>query len=91
MAAEKIHGGECINRNPRPPPPKWRKESTMPLIQISLIQGRTSEKKELLIKKVTEATAEALEISRDKVHIVLYEIPKENIAHGGVPLTKADF
>lgn len=60
----------------------------MPVVQISMIQGRTPEKKELLIKKVTDATAEALEISKDKVHIILYEIPKENIAHGGVPLSK---
>ncbi|MBP1700891.1 MAG: hypothetical protein H6Q41_6079 [Deltaproteobacteria bacterium] len=33
----------------------------MPIVQISLIAGRTPEKKELLIKKVTEAIAETLE------------------------------
>ena len=40
------------------------------------------------MKKVTDAIAESLEIPKERVHIVLYEVPKENIAHGGVPLTK---
>ena len=65
-----------------------RKESTMPTVQISLLPGRTPEKKEQLIKKVTDAIAESLEIPKERVHILLYELPKENIAHGGVPLSK---
>jgi 4-oxalocrotonate tautomerase len=60
----------------------------MPTVQISLLPGRTPEKKEHLIKKVTDAVSEALEIPKDRVHIILYEIPGENIAHGGVPLSK---
>lgn len=51
----------------------------MPFIQISLIAGRTPEKKELLIKKVTEAVSTALEIPNERVHIFLYEVPKGNI------------
>lgn len=60
----------------------------MPIVQISMIQGRTPEMKERLIQKVTDAIAEALQITVDKVHIVLYDVPKENIGHGGIPLTK---
>jgi len=62
----------------------------MPTVQISLFPGRTPEKKEQLIKKVTDAIAESLEIPKERVHILLYELPKENIAHGGVPLSKID-
>jgi 4-oxalocrotonate tautomerase len=62
----------------------------MPFVQISLIQGRTPEKKEALIKKVTEAIVETLQISKDQVHIVLNELPKENIGDGGIPLSKRD-
>ena len=62
----------------------------MPTVQISLLPGRSPEKKEQLIKKVTDAIVEALQIPKDRVHILLYEIPKENIAHGGVPLSKMD-
>lgn len=62
----------------------------MPVVQISLIQGRTPEKKEELMKKVTEAIADALQIPKDRVRIVLNEVPKENIGYGGVPLSKMD-
>jgi 4-oxalocrotonate tautomerase len=70
--------------------PIERKEKPMPTVQISLFPGRTPEKKEQLIKKVTDAIAESLEIPKERVHILLYELPKENIAHGGVPLSKID-
>jgi phenylpyruvate tautomerase PptA (4-oxalocrotonate tautomerase family) len=49
----------------------------MPIVQISLVLGRTPEKKEALIKNTT-----------DRVHIVLNEVPKENIGRGGIPLSK---
>jgi len=62
----------------------------MPIVQISMIAGRTPEKKERLIKKVTEAIVEALQIPADKVRIILNEVPKENIGVGGVPLSKID-
>ena len=62
----------------------------MPIVQISLVQGRTPEKKEQLIKKVTEAIVEVLQIPEERVHIVLNDVPKENIGRGGVPLSKLD-
>ena len=70
--------------------PHYRKELSMPIVHISMIAGRTTEKKEKLIKKVTDAIVEALEIPADRVHIILHDIPKENIGHGGIPLSKAD-
>ena len=60
----------------------------MPIVQISLLPGRTPEKKEELIKNVTNAIADTLQIPKDRVHIVLHEVPKENIGDGGVPLSK---
>jgi 4-oxalocrotonate tautomerase len=62
----------------------------MPIVQISMIQGRTPEKKEQLIKKVTEAIIEVLKIPADRIHVILCEFPKENLGHGGVPLSKID-
>jgi 4-oxalocrotonate tautomerase len=62
----------------------------MPIVQISMIQGRTPEKKEQLIKKVTEAIVEVLKIPADRVRIILSEFPKENLGNGGVPLSKID-
>jgi len=70
--------------------PQYRKESSMPIVQISLLPGRTPEKKEELIKNVTDAIADTLQIPKDRVHIVLSEVPKENLGHGGIPLSKLD-
>ena len=69
-------------------PLKGRKK--MPIVQISMIAGRTPEKKEQLIKKVTDAIVEVLQIPADRVRIVLNEVSKENLGYGGVPLSKLD-
>jgi 4-oxalocrotonate tautomerase len=60
----------------------------MPVVNIVMAQGRPSEKKEELIKSVTEAIATTLGISKESVDIVLQEVPRENFGHGGIPLTK---
>jgi 4-oxalocrotonate tautomerase len=62
----------------------------MPIVQISMIQGRTPEKKAELIKKVTDAIVETLQIPKDRVRIVLNEVPEENLGDGGIPLSKID-
>ena len=60
----------------------------MPIVQIDLLPGRTPEKKEELIRKVTDAITQTLQIPDERVHIILHETPKENIGQGGIPLTK---
>jgi 4-oxalocrotonate tautomerase len=62
----------------------------MPIVQISMAQGRTQDKKEELIKKVTDAIVETLQVPKDRVRIVLYELPKGNIAFSGIPISKMD-
>ena len=62
----------------------------MPTVHINMLSGRTAEKKEELMAKVTDAIADALQIPKDRVHILLHELPKENIANAGVPLSKAN-
>ena len=60
----------------------------MPVVSITLIGGRPPEKKEDLIKKVTDAIVDALGVPKESVHIALYEVPKENIGEAGVSLAK---
>ncbi len=62
----------------------------MPIVQISMIAGRTPEKKEQLIKKVTDAIVDTLQVPADRVRIIIHDIPKENIGDGGIPLSKMD-
>lgn len=62
----------------------------MPMVQISLAPGRTWEMKEERIKNVTNAIGDTLRISKERVPMVLNQVPKENIGRGGVPLAKLD-
>lgn len=62
----------------------------MPIVQISMVQGRIPKMKEELIKKVTDAIVDTLQVPADRVRIILNEVPKENIGYGGVPLSKVD-
>lgn len=61
----------------------------MPTVQITMLQGRTPEMKEELMKKVTDAVVDSLKVPKDAVQILLHEVPKENIGHGGIPLSKS--
>ena len=60
----------------------------MPIVQTHLIEGRTPEKKEELIKKVTDVIVETLQVPKDRVRIVILEGPRENLGYGAIPLSK---
>ncbi|CAM3456621.1 2-hydroxymuconate tautomerase [Hydrogenibacillus schlegelii] len=60
----------------------------MPLIQITLLEGRTEAQKAALIKAVTKAVVEAIGAPPESVRIALYELPRTHWAVGGV--TKAE-
>jgi 4-oxalocrotonate tautomerase len=61
----------------------------MPIVHISLIEGRPKEVKEALMEKVVEAITGTLQIPKETVSIVLHETKKENVTSAGVPLSKA--
>lgn len=57
----------------------------MPIINVSLIAGRSPEKRAALIEGLTAAAELALEVPRDSIRVLLHEIPGEHFAVGGVP------
>lgn len=59
----------------------------MPVITVG-ISPQSSETKERLIAKLTEAAAEATGIAAQKFIVFIDESPRENIGVGGVPLNK---
>lgn len=61
----------------------------MPLIHISMIEGRTPEMKHRLIDEVAHACARALEISVDRVHVAIHEMSTDDYGVGGVATTIA--
>lgn len=56
----------------------------MPLIQVSILEGRSSEVKKELIKEVTDAVVRTLGANPEVVRVLLYEMPKEHWGVGGV-------
>ena len=55
----------------------------MPVIQITLSQGRTVEQKRELVRVLTQETARILNAKEENMRILIYEVSKENWANGG--------
>lgn len=55
----------------------------MPIINVTLIEGRPLDKKIKMIKAVTDAVVETLDAPRDSVRIIINEVPKWHFASGG--------
>ena len=50
----------------------------MPVIKIDIWEGKDKETKKKLIKSVSKAVSESLDIPIEWVHVVLVESPKDN-------------
>jgi 4-oxalocrotonate tautomerase len=55
----------------------------MPIIDVSLIAGRTPEKKAALIRELTLAAERALGVPRASIRVLLREVPAEHWGVGG--------
>ena len=60
----------------------------MPLVEISMLTGRSPEMVRDLITRVHEAVQGALDVAPDHIRVIIREIPLEHWAVGGV--TKAE-
>ncbi|ADM27418.1 4-oxalocrotonate tautomerase [Ignisphaera aggregans DSM 17230] len=56
---------------------------SMPLIQITMWSGLSDEAKKKIVEGITKVF-EDLGIPREAIEIIIYEVPKENWAIGGV-------
>jgi 4-oxalocrotonate tautomerase len=57
----------------------------MPLIHVTLIEGRSAEAKTALIHGLTDAAVEATAAPRESVRVILQEVPAAHWGVGGVP------
>ncbi len=55
----------------------------MPMVQITMLQGRTAEQKRKIAKRVTDALVEEAGAKREGIMIAFHEVPKESYASGG--------
>ena len=56
----------------------------MPLIHVTLLEGRSPEAKAALIHRLTDAAAEAIAAPRETVRVILQEVPPAHWGVGGV-------
>ena len=58
--------------------------NNMPVIQITISQGRSVEQKRELVKVLTKEAARIMKTEEDKVRILIYEVSKENWGNAGI-------
>jgi len=65
---------------------KTRKKDSrfaMPLIQITMLQGRTADQKRKIVKRITDAMVEEAGARREGIVVAFHEVSKESYASGG--------
>jgi 4-oxalocrotonate tautomerase len=58
----------------------------MPMVQITILEGRTAEQKRKVAKRITEVLVEELGAKPDALVIAINEVSRESYAVGGVLL-----
>jgi 4-oxalocrotonate tautomerase len=61
----------------------------MPIVNITLIEGRTDEDKERLHAKVADAIHEAIDAPKESIRVIINEVPPIQFSVGGVATTKS--
>lgn len=56
----------------------------MPLVQITMLSGRTIEQKRKLAQRITDVMVEEAGAKREAVVVAFQEVSKESYASGGV-------
>jgi 4-oxalocrotonate tautomerase len=55
----------------------------MPMVQITLLEGRTADQKRKIAKRITDVLVEEAGTRRQAVVIAFHEVSKESYASGG--------
>jgi 4-oxalocrotonate tautomerase len=59
----------------------------MPLIQITMLQGRTADQKRKIAQRMTDVMAEEAGARREAIVVTFVEVSKESYATGGILMT----
>ncbi|MCL2472035.1 MAG: 4-oxalocrotonate tautomerase family protein [Propionibacteriaceae bacterium] len=62
----------------------------MPIINVTLAQGRTPEQLRALISALTNAAMESIQASKSSVRVILNEVPRTHFAAGDETLAERD-
>ncbi len=58
----------------------------MPIVRITMLSGRDSGSKKLLLKNVTAAVTSTLGVAADSVRVILEEVADEHYGVAGLPI-----
>ncbi len=61
----------------------------MPIINVNMMEGRTQEQKEALIKAVAEAVMTSIGAPEANIRVLIQEYPKKHWGIGSLPAHKA--
>jgi len=56
----------------------------MPLVQITMLTGRTADQKRKLAQRITDAMVEEAGARREAIVVAFHEVSQESYASGGV-------
>ena len=56
----------------------------MPMVQITMLEGRTAEQKRKLAQRITDAMVEEAGARREAIVVAFHEVSKDSYASGGV-------
>ena len=62
--------------------------TVMPLVEVTLVEGRTGEQLRTLISRLTAAVVDSVGVPKDNVRIVLREVPATHWAAGDVTVAE---
>jgi 4-oxalocrotonate tautomerase len=62
--------------------------AAMPLVEVTLVEGRTREQLRTLISKLTAAVVDAVDAPKENVRVVLREVPATHWAAGDVTVAE---
>ncbi|BBZ70452.1 tautomerase family protein [Mycobacterium paraseoulense] len=62
----------------------------MPLVEVTLVQGRTPEQLRALITGLTDAVEAAIGVARGSIRVVLREVPATHWAAGDVTIAERE-
>lgn len=60
-----------------------REENNMPFIHIELLEGRTPEQLESMMKEVTEAVHKTSGAPKESIHVIINEMKKGTYGNNG--------
>jgi 4-oxalocrotonate tautomerase len=68
--------------------PRPGKMTRMPLVEVTLVEGRTAEQLRTLISRLTAAVVDSVGAPKENVRVVLREVPATHWAAGDVTIAE---